>query len=208
MRRVYLITILSVFACSVYAQSFEAQQLLLNAAKLTQLKQILTDMKKGYDIISSGYNSVRDLSQGNFNLHQLFLDGLMQVSPTVRKYRRIADIISIQLSIVKEYKAASSRFKQSNLFNAGEIRYLDNVYSNLFKASVKNLDDLATVITAGQLRMSDDERLQTIDRIYDDMQDQRVFLKRFNNNTGVLAIQRARQQQETDRLQKLYDVKP
>lgn len=36
------------FGISVRAQSQEAQQLLLNVEKLSQLKNILADMKKGY----------------------------------------------------------------------------------------------------------------------------------------------------------------
>ena len=39
-------------------QSNEIEQLLLNAEKLTQLKNILTDMKKGYQVVSKGYNTV------------------------------------------------------------------------------------------------------------------------------------------------------
>src|SRR5438552_2102449 len=88
------------------AQSYETQQLLLDVQKLAQLKQILKDMKTGYEIVSKGYSSIRDISQGNFNLHQVFLDGLLQVSPVVKNYKRVADIVSYQLRMVKEYKAA------------------------------------------------------------------------------------------------------
>lgn len=45
-----------------HAQSAEIQQLLLNVEKLSQLKNILTDMKKGYTIISNGYNSVKNIA--------------------------------------------------------------------------------------------------------------------------------------------------
>jgi hypothetical protein len=46
------------------------------------------------------------------------------------------------------------------------------------------------VITAGKLRMSDDERLQAIDRIYITIVGQFSFLQDFNNSTGVLSVQR------------------
>ncbi|MFX5583033.1 hypothetical protein ABTE20_20720, partial [Acinetobacter baumannii] len=86
--------------------------LLLNIEKLAQFKKILKNMKNGYQIIFKGYTAVKDISQGNFNLHKTFLDGLMQVSPAVKKYKRIADIISYQLRISKEYKLAFNRFKE------------------------------------------------------------------------------------------------
>ncbi len=188
------------------AQSQEVQQLLLNVEKLAQFKQILSDMKKGYQIVSTGYSTIKDLSQDNFNLRQTFLDGLMTVSPTVKKYKRIADIISNQIMIVKEYKNAFGRFKQDSNFNPGEIKYLGKVYSNLFKQSLNDLDELTTIITDSKLRMSDDERLEAIDRIYLNMQDKLLFLRNFNNNTTILAVQRAREKNDAVTLKKIYGI--
>lgn len=188
------------------AQSEEAQQLLLNVEKLAQFKQILSDMKKGYQIISNGYSTIKDLSQGNFNLHKTFLDGLMTVSPMVRKYKRVADIINNQVKIVKEYKNAFSRFKQDGNFNPGEIEYLGKVYSNLFKQSLNDLDELTIILTDSKLRMSDDERLEAIDRIYTNMQDKLLFLRHFNNNTTILAVQRAREKKDAVTMKKIYGI--
>ncbi|MBL0335367.1 MAG: hypothetical protein IPP73_08690 [Chitinophagaceae bacterium] len=41
------------------------------------------------------------------------------------------------------------------------------------------------VVTAGKLRMSDDERLQAIDKIYDEVMEQYTFLNEFNNGTAI-----------------------
>ena len=153
------------------AQADEIAQLILNIEKLAQFKQILSDMKKGYEILSGGYNTIKNISEGNFSLHKAFLDGLMEVSPAVRNYRRVADITNYQIILVKEYRKAYDRFRQDNNFNADELAYLGRVYDNLFKESLRNLDELLTVITAGKARMSDDERLQAIDRIIADLQD-------------------------------------
>ncbi|RNL88553.1 TerB family tellurite resistance protein [Sinomicrobium pectinilyticum] len=194
------------WASRATAQSNEVTQLLLNVEKLTQFKQILSDMKKGYQILSKGYNTIRDLSQGNFTLHQVFLDELMRVSPTVRNYKRVADIIRYQGLLVKEYKAAFSRFQKDGNFNPEELAYLKKVYDRLFKESLQNLDDLATVLTANKLRMSDDERLKAIDGIFADMEDKLEFLRYFNNKTMVLAIQKAREQQDIRTLELIYGV--
>src|SRR5471030_2939415 len=82
----------------------DVQQLVMDIEKLTQFKAILGDMKTGYTLLTQGYNQVKDISEGNFNLHSAFLNSLMAVSPQVRKYGRIADIIGNQASIVSEYK--------------------------------------------------------------------------------------------------------
>src|SRR5665213_2319981 len=133
-----------------YGQSQEAKQLLLDVEKLAQLKNILTDLKKGYEIVSGGYTAIKNISEGNFNLHQLFLNSLLEVSPAVRKYKKIADIIAGQVKIVSEYKTAFRQFRETNLFTLDEIDYLSKVYKNLFNQSVKNLDALVTIVTANK----------------------------------------------------------
>lgn len=191
---------------SASAQEDEIEQLLLNVEKLTQFKQILSDMKKGYEILSDGYNTIKNIAEGNFNLHKAFLDGLLEVSPTVRNYRRVADIVNDQLTLVKEYRNAYDRFRQDNNFNTDEIGYIAKVYDNLLKESLRNLDELLTVITAGKARMSDDERLQAIDNIYSDMQDKLMFLQHFNNKTTILAVQRAKERNDAQTIKKIYGL--
>ncbi len=199
-----LLGMLSAFRAS--AQEDEIAQLILNIEKLAQFKQILSDMKKGYEILNGGYNTVKNISEGNFSLHKTFLDGLMEVSPTVRNYRRVADIASYQITLAKEYRKAYNRFRQDINFNAKELAYLGRVYDNLFKESLRNLDELLTVITTGKARMSDDERLQAIDGIYADMQDKLMFLRHFNNNTTILAVQRAKERNDAQAIRKIYGL--
>lgn len=209
MKRQLIVLIMLVgllFPSRVAAQSQEMQQLILNIEKLAQFKQILTDMKKGYQILNGGYNVVKDLSKGNFSLHETFLDALMQVSPTVRKYKRVGDIIHYQVLLVKEYKAAFNRFRNSGNFNPEEITYLEKVYSKLFKESIRNLDELTSVISANTLRMSDDERLAAIDKVYADMQDKLSFLRNFNNNTSVLGIQRTKERNDINAMRSIYKI--
>lgn len=197
---------LSIGIQRVIAQSFEVQQLLLNVEKLSQLKSILADLKKGYEVISKGYTTIKNISEGNFHLHDLFLDRLLDVSPVVKNYKRVYEIVSTQLKIIREYKQASRQFEASELFRPEEMEYLKKVYAHLFHQSVKNLESLAMIITAGKLRMSDDERLRSIDSIWKDMEDSLVFLRHFNNETKILALQRAKEKADVVTQKKLYSI--
>ncbi|PWS26189.1 hypothetical protein DHW03_15450 [Pedobacter yonginense] len=192
--RCFILVLLSLLSfCKIAdAQSTEAQQLLLNVEKLSQLKNILSDMKKGYMVVSNGYQGVQHIAEGNFSIHEVFLDGLMAVSPEVRKYRRVADIIAAQKDLVIEYKSALKRFSGSDLFDAGEMDYLSSVYGSLAKGSLDNLDELTMVITSSKLRMNDEERLHSIDRIFEDTLGKLDFLRSFNQQAGLLLLQRKR----------------
>lgn len=187
------------------AQSAEVQQLLLNYEKLQQLKNILSDMKKGYELVSSGYNAVRDISRGNFSLHDAFLAGLKEVNPAIRNYARVGEIVGMQKDILKEYRAAFNQFRVSELLSEEEIGYLDRVYSGLFTKSLRDADELLMVITASDLSMSDAERLSAIDRIHAAAEDKLRFLRSFNTRTRILVLQRDKESRNLSVLRGLYD---
>lgn len=202
-----LLLLLSTTSTKVSAQvstGQDMQQLLLDIEKLTQFKAILSDMQNGYTVLTQGYGQVKAMAQGNFNLHSAFLNSLMAVSPEVRKYGRIADIISNQASIFSEYKSAYKQFQSSGHFSAQELVYMNSVFNQLLNQSVYNLTNLANVITAGTLRMSDAERLQAIDHIYSDTQNKLIFLRDFNNKVAILSLQRAKEENDIQTLKNLY----
>jgi DNA repair ATPase RecN len=178
------------------AQSAEIQQLILNIEKLSQFKKILSDMKKGYELLSGGYKKVKEMTEGNFSLHKTFLDALMQVSPAVRNYKKVGEIVEYQISIVKESRSGMNRFIKNGNFSGQEINYFEKVYGNLLNESLRNLDELTMVITADKLRMSDDERLTAVDDIYEQMQDKLLFLRNFNASSNVLALQRSKEKKD------------
>jgi hypothetical protein len=189
------------------AQEQEIAQLLLNVEKLSQLKQILQQMYDGYKIISEGYDRVKDIASGNFQLHEVFLDGLYLVNPEIKKYRRVSDIIRYQLYLVSEYKNAYKSFVSSKVFNENQLKYLSSVYKNLFDKSMHNLDELLMVVTSRQLRMSDDERIQAIDRIFQDMKNKLVFLRDFNRQNAVLAAQLLKDRLEIESIKSMHGLK-
>ncbi|WPR73318.1 TerB family tellurite resistance protein [Algoriphagus sp. NG3] len=189
------------------AQADEAAQLLLNVTKLEQLKQILSDLEKGYTTLRTGYSQIENLASGNFSLHQAFLNQLLQVSPAVKNYHKTAEIISYQIKLVRDYKRAFSGFKASGQFTVNEISYLSQVYGNLFKKSLQQLDELTLILTSGKLRMSDQERLEAIDRIHRDIQDKYHFLIAFNQEAQFLALSRNKAKQEVDAIRSFYPAK-
>lgn len=196
MKRGTLILILVVSSVFAKTQSHEVQQLLLNVEKLSQFKAILQNMYDGYKILHKGYTTIKDISEGAFSLHKTFLDALFQVSPAVRNYKKVADIISLQIGLVKDYKAAFQQFKDDGNFTPTEIDYMAKVYGNLLKESLASLESLAMVITAGRLRMADEERLALIDKVYTEVDEQVSFLRKFNADTWLLSIQRGSEKGE------------
>lgn len=202
-----VLTLLSMNLKPAYAQVNEAAQLALNIQKLAELKSILTTLKKGFDVVSKGYNTVKKLTEGNFSLHKVFLDGLMQVSPTVKKYRKIPEIIEAQIMLIKETKVTTRRVLNAGLFNQGEVDYILGVYQTIVAGSLKNIDDLVTIITANSLRMTDDERLSAIDKICTDMGDKLEFVRDFSQTCSLLAFEKSKEKNQITASEKLLGLK-
>lgn len=205
MKKIFVI--IALFYCvGANAQVQELEQLSLDLTKLSQLKSILDNMYKGYTVLTKGYNTIKNVSQGNFQLHEVFLNSLLAVSPTVRNYKKIVDIITAQFQIVSEYKTAFSKFRGLSIFSGNELDNISSTYQNIFNRSVQNLDDLLMVITANKLRMSDAERLTAIDRIHADMNGSLGSLRSFNSRTSVLAGQRQKMLNDNVTLQNIYGI--
>ncbi|HNP94384.1 MAG TPA: TerB family tellurite resistance protein [Cyclobacteriaceae bacterium] len=201
---IFLFSVCLMISAISRAQSQEAQQLMLNWEKLQTLEKMLDNMYMGYKILDKGYTTIKKIAEGDYSIHQAFLDGLMAVNPSVRNYKRIPFIIEYQRLLMQEYRRAWTRFKNDPNLTIDEILYIESVYRFIVQASVRNLDDLAMIITATKLRMSDDERMRAIDNIFYDMENRMVFLRGFNNDTRLLAIQRAFSKNDHETVKKLY----
>jgi hypothetical protein len=209
MKKIYVFGLTLVLAlCTTLpcrAQEAEIEQLLLNVEKLAELKSILQKMYDGYKILTEGYEKVKQITSGNFNLHEVFLDGLYLVSPNVRKYHRVADIIEAEATILKEYKTTFGKVRQTGAFSGDQLNYIQGIYNNVLDGSLKNLDDLTMILTDSQMRMSDDERLTAIDRIYGNMQKHLSFLRDFNRQTSVSAMQTLKERSDLQSINNLYN---
>ncbi|WP_439696990.1 TerB family tellurite resistance protein [Mucilaginibacter sp. AW1-7] len=182
------------------------QQLVLDYQKLASLKNILGQMYTGYSVLSKGYGAVKDVAQGNFSLHEAFLDGLYLVSPTVRRYPRVTDIMNDQAALISEYKSASGSFIRDQHFSPDELAYMMIIYNNLVSQSLKNLDDLSMIVTDSKLRMSDGERLAAIDRIYLESRNQLSYLRKFNDQAARITWQRAQGTADKQGVKSMYGL--
>lgn len=203
MRKSVVLLVVLLNSLTGYAQSQEVQQLLLNVEKLSQFKAILQNMYDGYKMLHQGYTTIKDIAEGSFSLHKTFLDALLQVSPAVRNYPKVGDIVALQTNLVKDYKAAFRQFSNDAHFTPGEIAYLGRVYQNLLQKSLESLEDLALVITPQRLRMNDEERLALIDTIYEQVAAQSSFLRGLTSSTWLLSIQRGSEKAEIQLSRKL-----
>lgn len=192
-------------SCRAQSTTDLVEQLVLDFQKLQDMKAILQDMYTSYKILDQGYTRIKNIAQGQFSLHKAFLDGLLAVSPTVKNYYRVGEIIQTEYDLVREYKSSSSRAHGSGVFTDVELGYIDGIYSALFKRSLQSIDELTMVLTDDALRMSDAQRLAAIDRVYGEISGQLRAVRQLNNETSVQIVQRKKAINDIQTLKRLYD---
>jgi hypothetical protein len=210
MKRWLLIAVLmmAVGMVGLRAQSIVqvTEQLALDIEKLTELKGILKEMYTAYTIIDKGYTDVKHIVQGDFNLHKVFLDALLAVSPAVQDYSRVERIMSTESTLLSEYKTASREFSGSGRFSISELDYMNSVYANLINRSAASVSELVMLLTADELRMSDADRLQGIDRVDADISSQLRMMRMFDDAMAVQAGLRAKEAGDIGSIRGLYGI--
>ena len=158
--------------------------------QIAALQTYIGYAEKGYSIVSGGLKTIKNIKHGDFNLHNNFFSSLATVNPAIKKYTKVVAIIAMQISIAKQITNTIKSCKKSNMLMSSEIKYLSVVFNNLLGECAKNLDELFAVITNNEMHLKDDERIQRIDKLYEDMKDKQMFTTSFSHSAKGLSIQR------------------
>ena len=164
-------------------------------------------LEKGYRIAKEGINTINDIKHGDFFLHEDHFDSLRIVKPVIAASFYATDAFVLATKIDAVAKAGLAQVTANDYFTGEEKQYLQRVYNNLVEATATDLDQLTTYISNGELQLTDDERLQNIKVMYASLQDKYAFVQSFSKQAQMLSVQRLKQQSETDRIKKLYNVK-
>lgn len=197
-----------IFAYYVRAQTVEEWTQQKETAIKRLVEQIIANqvfiehVKSGIKIVSGGLHTIRDIKNGEFKLHLGYFDSLKIVNPKIKSSVKVAEIVSLQLRIVNVFKESLTSARLSAQFTNVELSYCVNVVNEFLKGCIQVVDDLMLVITSGQLAMTDDERLQRINRIYLIMQERFAFACAFGNDLKLLSTQRFSEQSEINYLKK------
>ena len=170
------------------------------------MKAMLNSMYDGYNTLTKGYGQITSLAKGNYDLHKGYLDGLAQVSPAVKRYKKIGNIITNQVELVNEFKNSYSEWQSAGLFNATDLLTMKAFGDGLVDKAGECLDELLMVVTPGILKMNDEERIGAIDRIDLALTDQLKSVKAFIKANNELAKHREQTKRDIEVMRKLNGV--
>jgi len=135
-----------------------------------------------------------------------YFDELWRIKAALAYYQKVKDIIEKQLQLVSEYKAAWALFKKDKNFTVDELDYIQQVYNGMMDESIKNLDQLSLVINAFVTQMSDAKRMEIINEVDHNLDENLNDLREFNNQNKMMSLQRATEKGDIETVKKLYGL--
>lgn len=152
-------------------------------------------------------NEIRDWVQKQKKLYEDYFEELKKVKSAIANYKRVKDIIEMQVAMINEYKGAWALFRQDKNFTADELEYMLNIYTGMMDESMKNIDQLFMVVNAFATQMADAKRLEIINGVADNVQQQLLDMKEFNSQNKMLSLQRASEKGEIEYVRRLYGLR-
>ena len=149
---------------------------------------------------------IAEWTQKQKELYGQYYEELWRVKSAIVYYKRLRELTEVQVRIVEEYHWARNLFTKSGHFSPDELSAMEKVYSGILEVSVKNVDQILSIVSSFKTQMSDAARLELIVAAADAMQENLQDLKRFNRENSLLSIQRARSLEEAAKLREIYGI--
>jgi hypothetical protein len=204
MKKIVLLFLLCCFTnYDMQAQAKWRKELLLQIAAL---KVYIEYAQKGYSTVKKGLNFIGDLKKGELNLHSDYFNSLRKTNPKIKKYYKVAGIISLQLKIIKISNNTFKELRKDDLFHGDELDHIERSFDRLFDNCNRTLDELLTVSTDTKLAMKDDERIKRIDTLYKMMMNDFVFCQALSNQSKILLINKAKEKSEVKSAHLIYGL--
>lgn len=213
MKRYYFLLILLITVLSIgniKAQSFsewfkqKKTQKKYLLAQIAALETYLKAAEKGYDIAQNGLSAISVLKDSDFMQHVLHFQRLEMVTPRVKNYSKVLAIAEMEDRSEQFRSALMAEKGLNNLLNTQELTSLHQICDDANIEAVKDLEELELLVTDGKLKMTDDERISHIDRLYLEVKNKLRRVVTLAQNIRSLINGRKKQADGTRILEQLY----
>lgn len=169
--------------------------------QLAYLKIYAGYLKKGYDVVSGGLGTIKDFTSGEVSLHEAFFSGLSTVGPIVKKDYRVAEMISLQLSITRNFRQIANH----RSLEGDNKLYVASVREKVIRECSVDLDDLLDIVLSGKLEMSDEERLSRLSGVHSSMLEKANFTGYFCSEVLNLLESQEAEKIDIESIRRFYE---
>ncbi|WP_119079485.1 hypothetical protein [Chitinophaga alhagiae] len=134
-------------------------------AQIAALRQYAGLARKGYDVVGGGIRLVGQIKQGDLDIHSAFFSSLRQVSPFVRRHRKVLDLSASYLQLIAHCRKMKSRWSNSEALPGWQRNAAADAYLRFANEITQDLLFLTELLTDGRFELNDAERLAKVDEL-------------------------------------------
>lgn len=182
----------------------QAQWAVIDPANLAQgivnaTKNIVQTSTTASNMISNFKETVKIYEQG-----RKYYDALKAVNNLVKDARKVQKTILLVGEISDIYVNSFQLMMSDKNYSVEELGAIAFGYTKLLEESAGLLRDLKEVVNVNTLSMSDKERMDIIDRTYNDVQRYRNLVGYYTNKNIAVSYLRSKKTGDMDRVMALY----
>ena len=161
--------------------------------------QIVQTSSTAETMLKSFDETVKIYQQG-----KVYYDALKSVNDLVKDARKVQQTILMVGEISDIYVNSFQKMLSDPNYSAEELSAIASGYSKLLEESSALVSELKTVTTVTSLSMNDKERMDTVERIYNQMKEYKNLVQYYTNKNIAVSYLRAKKKNDTDRVIALY----
>lgn len=197
MKRILFMILLGFFCFN----QANAQWTVVDPSNLVQnIKSAIQSSTTASNMIKNVQESAKIYKQG-----KEYYDQLKSVHNLIKDARKVKKTIEMVSEISGIYTNGFNRMVADPNFTPDELMAISAGYSKLLEEGGALVTELKNIVTGGNgLSLSDKERMDVIDDIYNKMVDYRNLTKYYTQKSISVSFIRAKQKNDTDRVLSLY----
>ncbi|MGX5857958.1 hypothetical protein ACWKW6_30155 [Dyadobacter jiangsuensis] len=164
--------------------------------QIAQLKIYLQLTKQGYKIAKEGLGAIHQIKNGEFNLHKNRFDSLRIVKSGITSLSRLQHITDLHGSINEICEKLPTEITGCKLLNPAVKKQLLASLKALYDDSQVLIGAFFMVIRDGQVSMTDDERIQRVEKLSQQFEENYLFAQDLRRDLDLVC--RAAQQELRD----------
>jgi hypothetical protein len=198
MKRIFLIVCIALIGFSYQAK---AQWAVIDPSNLVQnIQQVVKSSSTLTNMVKNVKETVKIYEQG-----KEYYDALKSVNNLIKDARKVKLTIEMVSEISEMYINGFNKMVADPNFTVDELAAISAAYARLMEEGGALVTELKDIVTSSNgLSMSDKERMDVIDQIYNRMLDYRNLTRYFTQKSISVSFIRAKAKADTDRVLALY----
>lgn len=172
--------------------------------QILKLQMYLTFTKKGYNIVNKGLGTIGDFKNEDLLLHGLFFNDLNRVKPVISNHSNVKEIENTLSIIMNNVQKIKDLLSNSGMFLQDDMKYIKKQIDNMLKVLQDDIKSLNDVISDLSLQMSDNERVERINKICRSVMEKKRWVIQVSEDCTLLTLQRHKGLEDLRKLKQIY----